>query len=63
MTKIQELAEFGQSIWFDYISRSLIDKGRIKELVELGVRGMTSNPSIFNKAVSSGCDYDEVGQV
>jgi len=59
MTKIQELAEFGQSIWFDYISRSLIDKGRIKELVELGVRGMTSNPSIFNKAVSSGCDYDE----
>jgi transaldolase len=59
MTKIQELAEFGQSIWLDYISRSLIEKGRINELVELGVRGMTSNPSIFDKAVGSGCDYDE----
>jgi transaldolase len=59
MTKIQELAEYGQSIWLDYISRSLIDTGRMKELVDLGVRGMTSNPSIFDKAVSSGCDYDD----
>jgi transaldolase len=57
-TTIQELTEFGQSIWLDYISRSLIDTGKLKQMIDTGVRGMTSNPSIFDKAISSSNDYD-----
>jgi len=58
-TIIQALSDFGQSIWLDYISRSLIDTGKLKELIDQGLRGMTSNPSIFDKAVSSSNDYNE----
>ncbi|UCC94548.1 MAG: transaldolase [Candidatus Omnitrophota bacterium] len=58
-TKIVELSEFGQSIWLDYISRSLIEKGKLQKLIELGLMGMTSNPTIFDKAISSSNDYDE----
>lgn len=57
-TTVQELTEFGQSIWLDYISRSLIDTGKLKQMIDTGVRGMTSNPSIFDKAISSSNDYD-----
>lgn len=57
-TTIRELTEFGQSIWLDYISRSLIDTGKLKQMIDSGVRGMTSNPSIFDKAISSSNDYD-----
>lgn len=55
---VQELSEFGQSIWLDYISRSLIDTGKLKNMIDIGVTGMTSNPSIFDKAISSSNDYD-----
>jgi transaldolase len=58
-TKIEELALFGQSIWLDYISRSMIKTGKIQEMINSGLRGMTSNPTIFDKAISSGNDYDE----
>lgn len=58
-TTIQQLGEFGQSVWLDYISRSLMKSGRLKEMVGLGLRGMTSNPTIFDKAISSGNDYDD----
>ena len=57
-TTVQELAEFGQSIWLDYISRSLIDTGKLKNMIDIGVMGMTSNPSIFDKAISLSNDYD-----
>ncbi len=57
-SKIEQLAEFGQSIWLDYISRSLIETGKLDEMIDMGLRGMTSNPSIFNKAVSGSDDYD-----
>ncbi len=57
-TKIDELAGFGQSIWLDSISRSMIETGELKELISKGLRGMTSNPTIFDKAISSGNDYD-----
>ena len=59
VTTIHELREFGQSVWFDNISRALIKSGRVKELIDLGVSGMTSNPTIFDRAVSSSSDYDE----
>lgn len=58
-TTIQELREFGQSVWLDYISRSLIDTGKLKEMIGRGLMGMTSNPSIFDKAVSFSNDYDD----
>jgi transaldolase len=57
-TSVQQLSEYGQSVWLDYISRSLIDTGRLKNLIDDGVCGLTSNPSIFDKAVSSSKDYD-----
>lgn len=60
MTKLHELAELGQAIWLDYISRSLITSGELTELVDQGLRGVTSNPSIFEKAIAGSADYDEV---
>ena len=58
-TKMEQLAEFGQSIWLDYINRSIIDSGKLKDMIGMGLRGMTSNPSIFNQVISRGADYDE----
>ena len=57
-TSIQQLNDYGQSVWLDYISRSLLDTGQLKQLIEQGVSGMTSNPTIFDKAVSKSEDYD-----
>jgi transaldolase len=59
MTKLHELAELGQSIWLDYISRSLIASGELQKLVDQGLRGVTSNPSIFEQAIAGSADYDE----
>lgn len=61
MTKIPSIAvqDYGQSIWYDNISRDLIQAGKINELVEKqGVMGITSNPAIFMKAISDGHTYD-----
>jgi transaldolase len=58
-TKIEELARFGQSIWLDSISRSMIKTGKLRELISDGLKGMTSNPTIFDNAISSSSDYDE----
>src|SRR5688500_10666450 len=52
------LAQLGQSIWFDNISRSLLTTGALQDLVDEGVLGVTSNPTIFEKAISSSPDYD-----
>ena len=51
--------EFGQSIWLDFISRDIMASGQFQELIDLGLRGVTSNPSIFNKAISGSTLYDE----
>ena len=58
-TTIHELYETGQSIWLDNINRSMIESGRLEELINLGLRGLTSNPTIFDKAISTSTDYDE----
>jgi len=50
--------EYGQSIWIDFISRDALISGELARLVEAGVLGLTSNPSIFEKAISSGKSYD-----
>lgn len=57
---LQTLHSLGQSIWLDYIRRDLIDSGRLADLIdEDALRGMTSNPSIFEKAVNGSDLYDE----
>jgi transaldolase len=58
-TKLHELAELGQAMWLDYIRRSMIDSGQLGEYVEMGLRGLTSNPSIFEKAIAGSDDYDD----
>jgi transaldolase len=59
MTKLHELTKLGQSIWLDDIRRSYLTSGEWKRLVDQGVRGMTSNPTIFDKAISGSADYDQ----
>ncbi|MFQ5992046.1 MAG: transaldolase family protein, partial [Nitrospiraceae bacterium] len=55
---LKMLQDYGQSVWLDYIRRSLITSGELKRLVEQdGLRGMTSNPAIFEKAISGSSDY------
>lgn len=58
---LRGLSDFGQSVWLDYIRRSLITSGELKRLiVEDGLRGVTSNPSIFEKAIVGSTDYESV---
>jgi transaldolase/glucose-6-phosphate isomerase len=59
MTKLHKWAELGQSIWYDNIRRALLDSGELAALVEAGVTGVTSNPTIFEKAIAGSTDYDE----
>ena len=59
MNRIESLHEHGQSIWFDYIDRTLLQSGALADLVDAGVRGVTSNPTIFQQAISSSDTYDD----
>jgi len=57
--KVKQIHSFGQSIWLDFIDRAIISSGNLKKLIdEDGVRGVTSNPAIFEKAITSSSDYD-----
>src|SRR5580658_200182 len=57
---LKALIRFGQSVWFDYIRRDLITTGQLKRLIEDdGLRGMTSNPAIFEKAIAGSPDYTQ----
>ncbi|PKB65950.1 MAG: transaldolase [SAR202 cluster bacterium Io17-Chloro-G4] len=56
---LQEVQRIGQSIWYDNIRRGLITSGELATLIELGVTGVTSNPTIFEKAIAGSTDYDE----
>lgn len=58
MTRMNEAAAMGQAIWLDFIRRSFLDSGELGELVGKGLRGVTSNPSIFQKAITASTDYD-----
>src|SRR4051812_36282635 len=56
---LRELERTGQSVWLDYIRRNLISSGEFKRLVEDdGISGVTSNPTIFEKAIAGSTDYD-----
>jgi transaldolase len=62
MNSLLELIQCGQSYWMDNLSRGMIQSGALKKrIVKQGLRGITSNPTIFNKAISKSADYD--GQI
>ncbi|WP_428313279.1 bifunctional transaldolase/phosoglucose isomerase [Hydrocarboniphaga sp.] len=63
MSNLQKLSEAGQSPWLDFVSREFLNKKGLQKLVaEDGLGGVTSNPSIFEKAMGQGSDYDESHQ-
>lgn len=60
MNPLKGLQQYGQSVWLDYIHRHLMSSGELTRLVEEdGLRGVTSNPTIFEKAIADSPDYDE----
>lgn len=59
MNKFEEIHAAGTSLWFDYIRRDLLEGGGLADLVAEGIRGVTSNPSIFQKAIADSSEYDE----
>jgi len=60
MADLKKLIDYGQSYWLDNLTRGKISGGELKKRIkEEGLRGITSNPSIFNKAISDSSDYDE----
>ena len=60
MNPLKSLAEHGQAVWLDFLSREFIANGGLKKLIdEDGLRGMTSNPSIFEQAIGHSDDYDD----
>lgn len=59
MNRIQHLYQLGQSIWLDYIERGMIQDGTLKAVVDEGVRGVTSNPTIFQQAIVKSAAYQE----
>jgi transaldolase/transaldolase/glucose-6-phosphate isomerase len=61
MNPLQQLAEQGQSVWLDFMRRSLVTTGELQRYIDNdGLRGLTSNPTIFQKAVEGSSDYDDL---
>jgi transaldolase len=58
MSRLEELCKFGQSPWYDNIERSLLFSGGLKKLIDDGITGVTSNPSIFEKAINGSDAYN-----
>jgi transaldolase len=61
MNVLQQLEQQGQSIWYDNISRAILRQGELQRMVDGGLLGLTSNPTIFDKAISGSAEYD--GQI
>jgi transaldolase / glucose-6-phosphate isomerase len=58
-TAMQALLDLGQSVWLDYLRRGMFRSGELQSLIDDGLRGMTSNPTIFEHAIGGSGDYDE----
>src|SRR5687768_12460665 len=59
-SRVKSINEFGQSIWLDFFDRKIIDSGELERLIEEeGIGGVTSNPTIFERAISNSSDYDD----
>jgi transaldolase/glucose-6-phosphate isomerase len=64
MNRIRQITALGQAVWLDYISRELIESGQLQKLADQGISGVTSNPSIFHKAIAESSAYDgEIGRL
>jgi transaldolase len=59
MNSVETLHTLGQSVWLDFISRSLLTGGELEKLIARGITGVTSNPSIFQKSICESADYDQ----
>ena len=58
--KLKSIQDLGQSIWLDFFDRKIMDTGELKKLIDDdGIRGVTANPSIFEKAINSSSDYEK----
>ncbi len=58
--KLKNIRDLGQSVWLDFFDRQIMDSGKLQKLIQDdGVGGVTANPSIFEKAISSSLDYDK----
>ena len=58
-TRPQALLELGQSVWLDYLRRGMLESGELQRMIDDGLRGMTSNPTIFEHAIGGSTDYDD----
>jgi len=58
-TPLQQLSENGQSVWIDFLSRPFVEDGDLAGLIDQGIKGVTSNPTIFQAAIAEGDSYDE----
>jgi transaldolase len=58
-TKMRGLLDLRQSVWLDYLSRGMTRSGDLQALIDDGLRGMTSNPTIFEHAIGGTADYDD----
>jgi transaldolase/glucose-6-phosphate isomerase len=60
-SRLATLNDYGQSAWFDFVSRDLLRSGQLTQMIkDDALKGVTSNPSIFEKAIGHGEDYDEL---
>src|SRR6266702_4519493 len=57
-TRMQALLDLGQSVWLDYLRRGMLQSGELQRMIDDGLRGMTSNPTIFEHAIGGSTDYD-----
>src|SRR5437773_8397864 len=61
VNSLKDLQKYGQSVWLDFIRRNLITSGELQRLIdEDGLRGITSNPAIFEKAIAGSTDYANI---
>src|SRR6476660_4722718 len=58
-TTMQALLDLGQSVWLDYLRRGMLRSGELQSLIDDGLRGMTSNPTVFEHAIGGSSDYDD----
>src|SRR5436189_78440 len=58
-TRMQALLDLGQSVWLDYLRRGMLQSGELQRMIDDGLRGMTSNPTIFEHAIGGSSDYDD----
>ncbi len=58
-SRMQDLLDLGQSVWLDYLRRGMVHSGELAGLIDDGLRGMTSNPTIFEQGITGGSDYDD----